>query len=290
MIVSEVTLSLYPTLIKIVPASVVLQTVVRMLVFTVLAFISAVITRVPLSFAQFLTAETPLTGLLNLVHVGSSYVAFDALAGGNAMSLFYVYPFLNLIGASVLLGETMPVQSIPWLLVAFFGAILVAQPSAANWSMVGVICALLAAATETGIYLWFKKSKESQESQESQETQQPWTKMFQMYGASSILLLVGCLVLIGLNWIAPNLFFTSGSGFAQMIAFNSIVGFVGYALRFYLIPNVSTVVFSTLSFFGVISAYLFGWVFSNETPTLLQGLGATAIILANTVLLRKEIA
>jgi len=289
-IVSEVTLSLYPTLIKIVPASVVLQTVVRMLVFTVLAFISAVITRVPLSFAQFLTAETPLTGLLNLVHVGSSYVAFDALAGGNAMSLFYVYPFLNLIGASVLLGETMPVQSIPWLLVAFFGAILVAQPSAANWSMVGVICALLAAATETGIYLWFKKSKESQESQESQETQQPWTKMFQMYGASSILLLVGCLVLIGLNWIAPNLFFTSGSGFAQMIAFNSIVGFVGYALRFYLIPNVSTVVFSTLSFFGVISAYLFGWVFSNETPTLLQGLGATAIILANTVLLRKEIA
>ncbi|NBT48978.1 MAG: hypothetical protein EBT07_14380, partial [Actinobacteria bacterium] len=205
-IVSEVTLSLYPTLIKIVPASVVLQTVVRMLVFTVLAFISAVITRVPLSFAQFLTAETPLTGLLNLVHVGSSYVAFDALAGGNAMSLFYVYPFLNLIGASVLLGETMPVQSIPWLLVAFFGAILVAQPSAANWSMVGVICALLAAATETGIYLWFKKSKESQESQESQETQQPWTKMFQMYGASSILLLVGCLVLIGLNWIAPNLF------------------------------------------------------------------------------------
>jgi len=288
-IVSEVTLSLYPTLIKIVPASVVLQTVVRMLVFTVLAFISAVITRVPLSFMQFLTAETPLTGLLNLVHVGSSYVAFDALAGGNAMSLFYVYPFLNLIGASVLLGETMPVQSIPWLLVAFFGAILVAQPSAANWSMVGVICALLAAATETGIYLWFKKSKESQESQETQETQ-PWTKMFQMYGASSILLLVGCLVLIGLNWIAPNLFFTSGSGFAKMIAFNSIVGFVGYALRFYLIPNVSTVVFSTLSFFGVISAYLFGWVFSNETPTLLQGLGATAIILANTVLLRKEIA
>ncbi len=292
-IVSEVTLSLYPTLIKIVPASVVLQTVVRMLVFTVLAFISAVITRVPLSFAQFLTAETPLTGLLNLVHVGSSYVAFDALAGGNAMSLFYVYPFLNLIGASVLLGETIPVQSIPWLLVAFFGAILVAQPSAANWSMVGVVCALLAAATETGIYLWFKTSKETQESQESQETQesqQPWTKMFQMYGASSILLLVGCLVLIGLNWIAPNLFFTSGSGFARMIAFNSIVGFVGYALRFYLIPNVSTVVFSTLSFFGVISAYLFGWVFSNETPTLLQGLGATAIILANTVLLRKEIA
>jgi drug/metabolite transporter (DMT)-like permease len=83
---------------------------------------------------------------------------------------------------------------------------------------------------------------------------------------------------------------TSGGNLANMILFNSLIGFVGYALRFYLIPNVSTVVFSTLSFFGVLSAYLFGWLFSNETPTLIQGLGAAAIIAANTVLLRKEIA
>ena len=280
---SEVTLSLYPTLIKVVPASVVLQTVVRMVVFAVLAFVCAIITRVPLSFAQFLTAETPLTGLLNLVHVGSSYVAFDALAGGNAMSLFYIYPFFNLIGASAVLGETLPVSSIPWLLVAFFGAMLVAQPSAKNWSMLGVLTALLAAATETGIYLWFRTA-------DNKESKEPWTKMFQMYGASGLILIAGCLALLGLDMIAPGLFLTSGSGLAKMIAFNSIVGFVGYALRFYLIPNVSTVVFSTLSFFGVISAYLFGWFFSNETPTLLQGLGAAAIIAANTVILRKEIA
>ena len=75
-----------------------------------------------------------------------------------------------------------------------------------------------------------------------------------------------------------------------MVLFNSLIGFAGYALRFYLIPNVSTIVFSTLSFFGVLSAYLFGWAFSNEIPTLAQGLGAAAIIAANTVLLRKEIA
>ena len=286
-ILSEVTLSLYPTLIKVVDASIVLQVLIRMLVFTVLAFVCAVATKTPMAFAQFLTAESPLTGLLNLVHVGSSYVAFESLAGGNAMSLFYIYPFFNLMGAAALLGETIPLASIPWLLVAFFGALLVAQPSPTDWSLFGVLAALLAAATETGIYLWFKQAPKDGVAAESQE---PWTKMFQMYGSSGLLLLAGIAVALLVNYIRPGLLMTSGGNLANMILFNSLIGFVGYALRFYLIPNVSTVVFSTLSFFGVLSAYLFGWLFSNETPTLIQGLGAAAIIAANTVLLRKEIA
>lgn len=284
-VLSEVTLSLYPTLIKVVDASVVLQVAFRMFVFTVLAFVCAIATKTPLTFSQFLTAESPLTGLLNLVHVGSSYVAFESLAGGNAMSLFYIYPFLNLIGATTLLGESIPMASVPWLLLAFFGAVLVAQPSPTDWSLFGVLAALLAAATETGIYLWFKQAPTK-----DPETQEPWTKMFQMYGSSGLLLLVGSLVLLGLNYIKPGLFLTSGSNVLNMVLFNTFIGFVGYALRFYLIPNVSTIVFSTLSFFGVLSAYLFGWAFSNELPTLTQGLGAIAIVAANTVLLRKEIA
>jgi drug/metabolite transporter (DMT)-like permease len=43
-----------------------------------------------------------------------------------------------------------------------------------------------------------------------------------------------------------------------------------------------------LSFFGVIAAYVFSWMFTGEVPTMTQGLGAAAIVLANTVLLRKE--
>ena len=281
-IFSEVTLSLYPTLIKIVPSSIVLQTVVRMLVFTVLAFISAVITRVPLSFSQFLTAETPLTGLLNLVHVGSSYVAFDALAGGNAMSLFYIYPFFNLIGAWIVLGETMSISSMPWLLLAFFGAMLVAQPSATNWSMLGVVTALLAAATETGIYLWFKTRTEGE------DTQQPWTKMIQMFGSSSVLWGLGVAIAAVLGLLAKNVFRISGGGLASILGFNTLIGFVGYALRFYMIPKVSTVVFSALSFFGVVAAYGMGWIFSNEVPSVIQALGAVAIIIANAALLSKS--
>jgi len=293
-ILSEVTLSLYPSLIKLVNVSTALQTGIRMAVFTILGLICAVATKTPFTWSQFLTIESPLTGLLNLVHVGSSYTAFEALAGGNAMSLFYLYPFFNLIGATLILGETLPIASIPWMLFAFFGAVLIAQPTPSNWSIYGVAAALLAALTETCIYLWFKQTdtkatKATNAGKTEITDKSPWVKMTQMYGSSFLLFVVGAAILVGTQWIKPGLFASSTSNILSMILFNSLIGFTGYALRFYLIPNVSTVVFSTLSFFGVISAYLFGWLFSAETPTLMQGLGAAAIIAANTVLLRKEI-
>jgi drug/metabolite transporter (DMT)-like permease len=80
----------------------------------------------------------------------------------------------------------------------------------------------------------------------------------------------------------------SGRGLSTVLLFNALVGFTGYALRFYLIPKVSTVVFSALSFFGIIAAYAMGWGFSGEIPTATQGLGALAIVIANAVLLTKN--
>jgi drug/metabolite transporter (DMT)-like permease len=250
-----------------------------MFVFAILAVVSAAATGAPMLPTHLLSLETGLTGLLNLLHVGSSYVAFEQLAGGNAMSLFYIYPILNVLGAVAVLGEKVPTGSIPWLLLAFLGAILVSQPSPTHWSMVGVVGALLAAATETGIYLWFKHKKEG-------ESSQPWTKMAQMYGSSGVFWLLGAVLLLAVGAIGPKLFSISRGGLSHVLLFNAIVGFTGYALRFYLIPQISTITFSVLSFFGVISAYLFGWLLSNEIPTTVQAVGAAAIIVANGVLLQ----
>ena len=112
--------------------------------------------------------------------------------------------------------------------------------------------------------------------------------MIQMYGSSGILWLVGIAIMAALGMLAAGTFSITGKGLASIIAFNSFIGFLGYALRFHLIPHVSTVVFSALSFFGVVSAYAFGWAFTNEKPTWLQAAGAIAIIVANTVLVNKE--
>jgi drug/metabolite transporter (DMT)-like permease len=252
-----------------------------MCVYTLLAAIAAFATDSPI-FTLTPTLETVAAGLLNLLHVTSSYTAFEQLAGGNAMALFYTYPVWNILGASALFKESLPLASLPWIALALLGAIGLAQPSVTNWTLLGVAAALVAALTETGIYLWFRNSKKEE---------QPWPKMIQMYGASGLFWAIGAIMMIMLptGYLASDAFSISPKGLASILTFNTLVGFTGYALRFYLIPKVSTIAFSALSFVGVVAAYLLGWAVTNEIPTAVQAAGAAAIIVANTVLLRREI-
>ncbi len=280
LLLSEVILSAYPLLIKLVDASITFQVGLRMITYTSLAYFIAHLTNTPFSLTSLVSKEGLAVGAMNLAHVASSYIGFDQLTAGNAMSLFYTYPVFNLLGASLVFGETIPFDSIPWILLAFFGAVLLAQPTTSNWTALGVIASILAALTETGIYLWFRgKGKEDHE---------PWTHMAQMYGSSGLqwALIVSLALLFG--FLSTNIFKISGKGLAGILGFNTLVGFVGYALRFYIIPKVSTVIFSSLSFFGIVSAYLFGWFFMGEVANMSQIAGAAAIILANSILLTKK--
>ena len=280
-LLSEVVLSAYPSLIKLVDASVTLQTGLRMAVYAGLALLTAGVTGAPLALGTLVSVESLATGLLNLLHVGSSYTAFDQLAGGNAMALFYTFPVWNILGAAAVFGERLEGRSLPWIGLALLGAILLAQPSTREWTAVGVMAALVAALTESGIYLWFK-------TQANDETNQPWTKMTQMFGGSLLLWVIGIVVGLAIGSLGLGALSISGRGLSTVLLFNALVGFTGYALRFYLIPKVSTVVFSALSFFGIIAAYVMGWGFSGEIPTPTQGLGALAIVVANAVLLTKN--
>ena len=283
LVLSEVILSAYPMLIKLVDASVIFQTGLRMAVFTALAAVSAIVTKNPLAIGSVLTTETLATGVLNLIHVFTSYTAFDQLTGGNAMALFYTYPVFNLLATAVVFNEAIQLKSVPWIALAFSGAIALAQPTATNWTLIGVISALIAALTEVGIYIWFRWRREKTDTQ-------PWTKMIQMYGGSGVLWLVGILAASALGILAKNTFNITPGSLGGILAFNSLIGFTGYALRFFLIPQVSTLLFSALSFFGIFAAYIFDWIFTSQKPTMTQLLGAVAIIVANTVLVTREIA
>ena len=270
-------------LIKLVDVSVIFQTGLRMAVFTALAAVSAIVTKNPLAIGSVLTTETLATGVLNLIHVFTSYTAFDQLTGGNAMALFYTYPVFNLLATAVVFNEAIQLKSVPWIALAFSGAIALAQPTATNWTLIGVISALIAALTEVGIYIWFRWRREKTDTQ-------PWTKMIQMYGGSGVLWLVGILAASALGILAKNTFNITPGSLGGILAFNSLIGFTGYALRFFLIPQVSTLLFSALSFFGIFAAYIFDWIFTSQKPTMTQLLGAMAIIVANTVLVTREIA
>lgn len=285
LLLSEIVLSTYPLLIKLVDASVTFQTGLRMISYTVLALFAGWLIGADLKPGVLFSGETVATGFLNLLHVIASYTAFDQLAGGNAMALFYTYPVWNILGSAAVFGESIQLGSLPWIGLALVGAVLLSKPTTSNWTLIGIVAALVAALTETGIYLWFKSHGNGGGDGESA---QPFTKMAQMYGSSGVLWAVGVVAMLALGYIGKGVFTISGGGLGSILTYNAIVGFLGYALRFYLIPQVSTVTFSALSFFGVIAAYMFSWMFTGEVPTMTQGLGAAAIVLANTVLLRKE--
>jgi drug/metabolite transporter (DMT)-like permease len=64
-----------------------------------------------------------------------------------------------------------------------------------------------------------------------------------------------------------------------MTLFNTFIGFIGYALRFWAIPRVSTFLFSMLTFIGVIASFSWGYLFAEETPTWMALIGALLISL-----------
>ena len=280
---SEVILASYPILIKAVPTNLWTQIVSRMMVYGALAF------TVLLTDFKQLTSVAPTSlaggGLLNLLHIATSYKAFADLPAGNAMAIFYAYPVWNLLGAWLLLGEKVPIESMPWLGLAIIGMILVAQPDLSKFSSLtlekpfATLCAVLSGMTESAIYFFFKMMKKEEGT---------FKGMFELYGGSFMWMLP---VIMGSSFgglsSLPKIDF-SWKVWLPMILFNAFVGFTGYAMRFAAIPMVSTLIFSALNFVGIVAAYLFGYLFQGEKPSFTAALGAFAIIVANGVLLSKN--
>ena len=286
---SEVVLASYPILIKAVPTNLWTQIVSRMAVYGGLAF------TILLGDMKQLKSVAPISmaggGLLNLLHIATSYKAFADLPAGNAMAIFYAYPVWNLLGAWLLLGEEIPISSMPWVGLALIGMIFVAQPDIGAFSSLTVekpfatLCAVLSGMTESAIYFFFKLMKKEEGT---------FKGMFELYGGSFAwmlpVILAGSFVSSGstksMTSILPKIDF-SWKVWMPMLLFNVFIGFTGYAMRFAAIPMVSTLIFSTLNFVGIVAAYIFGYLFQGEKPSWSAVAGAAAIIVANAVLLSK---
>ena len=65
-----------------------------------------------------------------------------------------------------------------------------------------------------------------------------------------------------------------------LFGFNALIGFIGYATRFYTIPKVSTLLFSLLSFVGVFFGYLWGHWFTSDRITPMSLLGSGLIVVS----------
>lgn len=262
---SEWVLSLYPILIKTVDTNIFTQILARFIVFPALAIAFG-------SGRDFRSIwSSPyeiftgiLTSLLNIGHIAVSYLSFKTLPAGTAISLFYMYPIFNVLMASILFGESITPLFIVLMMVAFIGVYLIAtshkkenedekNPISSSQYSVGVIMGLLAAFTETLIFVFIRSSKEAQQS--------PFYTVNHLYPFGLIVL--GIYAMFNKSIVDVS----SSTNWMKLIGFNAVLGFTGYLARFYAIPKIPTIVFSLLSFIGVLFGYIWGILFTDDKPT-----------------------
>ena len=208
---------------------------------------------------------------MNLIHIGSSYIGFAELPAGTAMALFYTYPFFNIIAGVLLLGEDFKMATLPFFALALVGVYLLSKEEEKkdknekkegfldkSWTR-GLIAIFIAALTETLIFIVAKTAPSASNA---------FYPMLQLY-VGAFLLWLGVL---GAKGQMPD-----WSAAGPLVLFNTFIGFVGYAMRFYAIPLLPTAVFSILSFIGVVTAYGWGNLFVGEVPSLEACLGALLI-------------
>lgn len=273
---SETVLSLYPILIKKVTTNINTQTLARFLIYPIAALIVGGLKPLASAYAAH-PFKNLVLGAANVAHIASSYVAFQQLPAGIAMSLFYTYPLWNMIGASLVFGEPFPWHLAPIVLVAIAGAVIVAfsrtdeekaEGKSINWF--GVAAALGAALTETILFLSVK----------SVPKETPFFSIHQLYLGGLPILAAYLIYKAQEKTSAMPVIDWRSSTWLPLLAFNGILGFAGYVLRFWSIPRLSTIMYSVLSMFGVLAAFTWGHFLADE-PVQGQGLlGATILTAA----------
>ena len=275
---SEMVLSLYPILIKTVDTNIFTQILARFMVFPALALAFGSARDFTAIWGNPYEAFVGiLHNLMNLGHVTVSYLSFKDLPVGTAISLFYLYPVFNLIAGSLLFGETLSFTAIALIALAFYGVYLIARSKKEEdgskeqkrYNM-GVIMGILAAITETMIFIFIRSNKDAQAS--------PFYTVNHLYP-------VGLALLAGYGVLHKNIVDVQPRNWAKLLGFNALLGFTGYIARFHAIPRVPTIIFSLLSFIGVAFGYLWGILFTKDEPTL-QGMAGSALIVAVIALLR----
>jgi drug/metabolite transporter (DMT)-like permease len=275
---SELVLSLYPILIKNVNTNIFTQILARFLVFPVLALAFGSAYDFTAVWGNPYEAFVGiLHNILNLGHVASSYISFKNLPVGTAISLFYLYPIFNIISAALLFDESLSFTAIILIGIAFLGTYLIAtshkndskQEDKSKNHDYGVIMGILAAVTETMIFIFIRSNKDAQAS--------PYYTVNHLYPA-------GLAMLLAYSIFNSKIVDTSSMNWTKLIGFNALLGFTGYIARFYAIPKIPTIVFSLLSFLGVTFGYIWGILFTGDKPTSKAMIGGGLIAGATAIL------
>jgi drug/metabolite transporter (DMT)-like permease len=282
-ILAEIALALHPIIIKEIPTNLATQLLARLGTYGTLSLALASPSERAETWGSLPAAGSSFAlGLMNIVHIASSYISYALLPAGSALALFYTYPFMNILAGALFLGDSLQWWIFPLMLLAFAGVLLIAYSTKEsdvekpqthlngytelfkeNGILWGIMMAMISAATETMIFLVAKIPRGAHS---------PWLSMSRLYPGALIGLLAWLFATDKFSTIS-----TSFSVWGPLLAFNIFIGFLGYSLRFFSIPKLPTAIFSILTFIGVAAGYIWGLVFSDEVPNWKSLTGAALI-------------
>lgn len=282
---AEIALALHPILIKQVGVGLPTQLVARLGIYSVLGTALSGPKDRQASWGSWSAASKSIMyGLMNLVHIGTSYLSYTHLPAGSALALFYLYPFFNILAGVLFLGDSFDTALILPLIIAFIGVLLISKYTEPGGSdsehahdkdpkniPLGIAASIVSALTETMIFLIAKTGEEPT----------PWLPILKLYPAA-FGGLIAAIVATGAEWK------TSLQNWFPLVLFNIFIGFLGYSLRFWSIPRLPTAIFSLLTFVGIAAAYMWGLMYAEEKPSLGALGGAGCIAAALAVLKQKN--
>lgn len=267
---SETLLSLYPQLIRIASVSVEIQTFIRVILIAICSYV--------IMKKDEGVRPNYWQGVVNTLHIISSYYAFQTINTGDALTLFYTYPIWNLIFSHILLKESMTPQQIFYVVMGVIGAILIAEPNFQNSKKFhGILAALLAAITESIMYITYHdpgpKTSVSQ-------------RIFQLYGGSvPFVTIVLVLRYFYVHHKKTEDFFANVSirNILMIIGFNVFIGYTAHQGRAWGALKLSAPLFSSLSMIGIITGYIFAFIFEKKKPNKQIIVGAVLILIASVL-------
>jgi len=261
--------------------------------FFTYVFISAIFINWSFVYNTILSTNGLLLSIVTILHVYTSYRSFQLLESGVATALFYVYPLIILL----LSGTSIS----PILFLAFLGVYLLSSNDTdlrdnskkgkegkdkklENYENImkentlmkesfwneGIFMAFMAAFTEAIIFFIVKNIK----------TMNNWNHLFISYFFGSIALSV----YFWKDIFSMKLY----SGLSLSILLNIFIGLVGYYLRFFAISRLDASIYAPLSYFGIVTSYIYGILLNNDVINMRKIFGTLCIIITNIYILMYQ--
>jgi drug/metabolite transporter (DMT)-like permease len=268
-LISESLLSIYPTFVKKINIPFDFQLWSRMVTYL---FISIFFVDWKVIYHYLKTWNAWYLSFLTLLHIFVSYKGFLLLDGGIAYTIFYTYPILILLLSGTKFNYIL-------VLLSFIGVLLLSDESIKNikdkqlsdnhthkFKYKGLLYILAASISEALIYFSITKIN----------TKNSWNHVFISY-------FIGAIILTSyLNIDIKNKF---NDTITKSFGINALIGSIGYYLRFYSMSRLPPLLYSVLSYFGVVMSHIYGILFNNEILSIKKIIGTLLIVISNIMTL-----